>query len=71
MTLVPAVTPVTHPVSLTVATAGVADNQLLPAVGAEPVNCVVAPIQAVNVPLIVGSAKMVTISITGQPFPSV
>ena len=64
MTLVPADTPVTNPVELTVATAGVADTHGLTAAGVpEPVNCVVNPTQTVRVPVIVGSALTVTVAV--------
>ena len=60
MTLVPALTPVTSPVLLTVATEGVAEPQVDPAVGAEPVNCVVEPAHTDKVPVMVGSGLIVT-----------
>src|SRR5678816_3865181 len=64
MTLVPALTPVTNPVLLTVATPGVADTQGLTAAGVpDPVNCVVAPIQAIGVPVIVGNGLIVTVMV--------
>ena len=64
MTLLPAVTPVTTPVLLTVATAGVADTHGLTAAGAaEPVKLVVLPTQALNVPVIVGVALTVTVAV--------
>ena len=65
----PADTPVTKPVLSTVATAGVPDTQAGAAAAvAEPVNCVVKPIQTVNVPVIVGSAFIVTVAVCLQPF---
>ena len=67
-------TPVTSPVLLTVATAGVADTQALTAAGVpDPVSCVVDPIQTVSVPVIVGSGLTVTVTVAVlvHPFPSV
>ena len=61
MTLVPAVTPVTTPVLLTVATAGVADTHGLTAAGvAEPVKVVVLAIHTFKFPVMVGSALIVS-----------
>jgi len=66
MTLVPAATPVTTPVLLTVATAGVAETQGFTAAGVpEPVNVVVAPTQTVNVPVMVGAGFTVTVTVDG------
>ena len=60
----PAPTPVTRPVLFTVATAGVDDTQaLLAAAVPEPVNCVVEPTHAVNVPVMVGAAVTVTVTV--------
>jgi len=57
MTLVPTVTPVTNPVLLTVATAGVADTHGLTAAAVPlPVNWVVPVPHTVKVPVIVGIA---------------
>src|ERR1035437_9070007 len=67
-TLVPAETPVTNPVLLTVATAGVADTHALEEAGvADPVSCVVNPVQTFSVPVIVGSAFTVTVAVMVQP----
>jgi len=72
ITLVPAATPVTTPVLLTVATAGVADTHGFTAAGVpEPVNVVVEPIQTVNVPVIVGKGFTVTVAVMLQPLLSV
>ena len=68
MTLVPAATPVTSPVALTVATAGVAETQgVVVAAVAVPVSWVVAPTQTVSVPVIVGRALTVTVAVVLQP----
>ena len=67
--LVPADTPVTNPLLLTVAIPVLADDQLPPTVGADPVNCVVKPTQTVNVPVIVGKEFTVTVSVIAQPLP--
>jgi hypothetical protein len=54
--LVPADTPVTRPVLLTVATRGDADTHGLIAAGVpEPVSCVVDPAQTLRVPVMVGA----------------
>ena len=64
MTLVPAETPVTTPVLLTVATAGVADTQGLTAAGVpEPVNVVVDPIQTASIPVMVVAAVSVRVAV--------
>ena len=61
ITLVPAATPVTTPVLLTVATLVVPETHGLLAAGVpEPVSCVVAPTQVVSVPVIVGTGFTVT-----------
>ena len=68
MTLVPAATPVTRPVALTVATPGVAETQgVVTAAVADPVSWVVAPTQTVSVPVIVGRALTVTVAVVLQP----
>ena len=68
MTLVPANTPVTTPVLLTVATVVVADVHGLVASGVpEPVKVVVDPSQTVKVPVIVGVALTVTVAVFIQP----
>ena len=69
--LVPADTPVTNPLLLTVAIPVLADDQLPPAVGADPVNCVVKPAHTVNVPVIVGNELTVTVAVITQPLPLV
>jgi hypothetical protein len=66
--LVPAPTAVTNPVELTVATEVVPETQGFVAAGVpEPFNCVVAPMQTVNVPVIVGKAVTVTVAVVVQP----
>ena len=66
---VPADTPVTTPVLETVATAVLEETHGLDAAAvAEPVNVVVKPTQAVNVPVIVGRALTVTVAVLIQPF---
>ena len=68
MTLVPFATPVTTPVLLTVATAGVADTHGLTAAGvAEPVKVVVLAIHTFKFPVIVGSASTLTVAVMVQP----
>jgi hypothetical protein len=63
ITLVPADTPVTRPVELTVATLVVADSHGDDGSGVpEPVNCVVAAMQVVNVPVIDGSGFIVIVN---------
>ena len=68
MTLVPFATPVTTPVLLTVATAGVADTHGLTAAGvAEPVKVVILPIHTFKFPVMVGSASTLTVAVIVQP----
>src|SRR5215831_9087748 len=68
MTLVPPDTPVTSPVLLTVATAGVADTHGLTAAGVpDPVSCVVDPTHTFSVPVIVGLGFTVTVAVMLQP----
>jgi len=68
---VPAVTPVTTPPE-TVATEGEAEVQGLEVAAVpDPVNVVVAPIQADAVPEMVGSALIVTVCVAEQPLLSV
>ena len=68
MTLVPAATPVTTPVVLTVATEVVADTQGFTAADVpEPDKLVVEPAHTVNVPVMVGSALTVTVAVTAHP----
>ena len=64
ITLVPLDTPVTTPVLLTVATAGVADTHGLTAAAVgEPVSGVVLATHTFSVPVIVGSAFTVTVAV--------
>ena len=68
ITLVPAATPVTTPVLLTVATVGVPEiHGFVTAAVPEPVNVVVEPTQTLNVPVIVGAAVTVTVAVMLQP----
>ena len=68
ITLVPAATPVTTPVLLTIATAGVADTHGLTAAGVpDPVNVVVEPTHTLRVPVIVGLAFTVTVAVILHP----
>src|SRR5579871_2296830 len=68
ITLVPTPTPVTNPVFETVATPVVPDIQGLTAAGVpEPVSWVVFPTQTVSVPVIVGLAFTVTVTVFAQP----
>ena len=64
----PAAIPVTTPVEDTVATAVLEETQGFTAAAvAEPVSVVVKPTQALNVPVIVGLALMVTEAVVIQP----
>ena len=65
MMLVPAETPVTIPLTLTVATDGVALFQVPPVILG--VNVVVEPRQALGVPDNVGIGLTVTVTLTEQP----
>lgn len=68
ITLVPAATPVTTPVLLTVATVVVAEvHGLVVAAVPDPINVVVEAIQTFKVPVIVGSAFIVTVAVCLQP----
>ena len=68
ITLVPPATPVTRPLPLTVATAGVADTHAFEvAAVAEPVSWVVNPLQTESVPVIVGKAFTVMVAVVIQP----
>ena len=68
MTLIPALTPVTTPPLVIVATPGVADDHGVVACAvAEPDNVVVEPTQTLNVPLIVGNGLTVTVTVFIQP----
>ena len=62
--VVPALTPVTNPVLLIVATKGFDETQGVIAAG-EPIalNCVVNPGQTFKVPVIVGNAFTVTVAV--------
>ncbi len=63
--LLPTATPVTKPVELTVALAGVDDvHGLLAFAVPEPVSCVVEPTHTVIVPDIVGSGFIVTVKVS-------
>lgn len=66
--LVPPATPVTTPILLTVAIAGVAETHGFTAAGVpEPVKVVVDPVQTVNVPVMVGKAFTVTVAVMLHP----
>ena len=68
MVVVPAVIPVTNPVLLTEATAGVEDVHGVVTDGAtDPVNCVVEFTHAVKVPVMLGRALTVTTAVTMHP----
>ena len=68
MTLVPAVTPVTTPVLLTVATAGVADTHgLTVAAVPDPMSVIGVPRQAESGPLIDGRLFIVIVLVIVQP----
>lgn len=68
MVVVPAESPDTNPAILTVATAVFDELHAFDTAGvAEPVNCVVPPTQADNVPLIAGKAVTVTVLVFEQP----
>ena len=64
ITLVPAATPVTRPVLLTVATPVEEETQGFDeAAVADPVNCLVDPAQTLKVPLIVGKGLMLIVAV--------
>jgi hypothetical protein len=66
--VVPAATPVTMPVLLTVATPVLDDvHGLTAAAVPDPVNVVVDPVQTFNVPVIVGCAFTVIVAVLEQP----
>ena len=68
ITLVPAATPVTRPVLLTVATPVEEETQGFDeAAVADPVNCVVDPAQTLSVPVSVGKTFTVTVAVIIQP----
>ena len=68
MMLVPAATPVTRPVALTVAAVVVAETHgNVAAAVADPVSCVVDPTQTVSVPVMVGAALTVTVAVLVHP----
>jgi len=65
---VPALTPVTTPALVTVATAVLDEvHGVVASAVAEPVKVEVCPTQALNVPLIVGSALTVKLAVLIQP----
>jgi len=66
--LVPAVTPVTRPALLIVATPGVPDDHGVAPDGPEPVRVVVPVTHALKPPVIIGVALIVTIAVVTQPF---
>jgi len=65
--LVPAVTPVTKPAFDIVATPGVPDDHGVAPAGPDPVSVVVPVIHALNVPVMIGVALIVTIAVVTQP----
>jgi hypothetical protein len=66
--VVPAATPVTTPALFTVATPVFEDVHGLTAAGVpDPVNVAVAPIHTVNVPVIVGCALTVIVTVLEHP----
>lgn len=66
--VVPAEIPVTNPVVLTEATPVLEETQGLDAAAvALPVNCVVLPMQADKVPVMVGKGFMVTTAVIKHP----
>ena len=68
MIVVPAATPVTTPALLTVATAVLDEVQGFTAAGVpEPVRVVVAPTQTAVVPVMVGKALTVTVTVAVHP----
>ena len=68
--MLPTDTPVTKPVELTVALAGVDEvHGLLAFAVPDPVNCVVEPTHTVNVPVIVGKAFIVTVNVSSSKQP--
>ena len=68
MVVVPAVTPVTTPALFTVATPVLDDVHGLAAAGVpDPVNVMVDPAQRVKVPVMVGCALTVIVTVLVQP----
>ena len=68
ITLVPAATAVTKPVLFIVATPVEAETHGFDPAGVpDPVNCVVDPAQTLRVPLIVGKALTVTVTVMLHP----
>ena len=68
MVVVPAATPVTTPALVTVATPVLDDVQGLAAAAVpDPFNVVVDPTQTVNVPVIVGCALTVIVTVLEHP----
>ena len=64
----PAATPVTRPVALTVAMLGVPETHgVVAAAVADPVSWVVDPTQVVSVPVMVGAALTVTVAVLVHP----
>ena len=62
--------PLTNPVKLTVALAGVEDvHGVVEDAVADPVNCTVEPTHTVNVPDIVGKAFIVTVKVSSSEQP--
>jgi hypothetical protein len=69
MVLLPALTPFTTPMAVTVATAKLEEaHGFVKAAVPEPDRLVVPPTQAASVPLIIGFAFIVTVAVTVQPF---
>ena len=68
--VLPTDTPVTKPVELTVALAGVEEvHGVVDDAVADPVNCTVEPTHTVNVPVIVGKAFIVTVNVSWSEQP--
>ena len=63
--VLPKAKPLTNPVELTVALAGVEEvHGVVADAVADPVNCTVEPTHTVNVPVIVGKAFIVTLKVS-------
>ena len=68
--MLPTDKPLTNPVKLTVALAGVEDvHGVVEDAVADPVNCTVEPTHTVNVPDIVGKAFIVTVKVSSSEQP--
>ena len=68
--VLPKAKPLTNPVELTVALAGVEEAQgVVEDAVADPVNCVVEPTHTVNVPDIVGNGLIVTVNVSWSEHP--